>query len=51
MLRTGVSASLRRLFVPSAIFKGDFECNGDLSTVNLGLLPQPALLEILDLGY
>jgi hypothetical protein len=28
-----VSKSLRRLFAPSAILNGDFECNRDLSTV------------------
>src|ERR1035441_5373229 len=31
LLLTGVSTSLRHLFAPSAILKGDFECNRDFS--------------------
>src|ERR1017187_7044962 len=33
LLKSGVSTSLRRLFAPSAILKGDFECNGDVSPI------------------
>jgi hypothetical protein len=33
LTQPGVSTSLRRLFASSAILKGDFECNGDVSTV------------------
>jgi len=31
LLKSGVSTSLRRLFAPSAIFNGDFECSRDFS--------------------
>src|ERR1019366_7470080 len=31
LMKPGVSTSLRRLFAPSAILKGDFECNRDIS--------------------
>src|ERR1039457_1346974 len=31
LMKPGVSTSLRRLFAPSAILKGDFECNRDIT--------------------
>src|SRR3977135_2678647 len=33
LAKTGVRTSLRRLSAPSALFKEDFECNSDVSTV------------------